>query len=344
MITFLDTRFRVIMAANKSTPSPFDTSTLLLGSNISVFFIGILSILTNGTLLLITFLDPLKKFKRSSTYFITSLSFSDFITGITSCMYAFHTKISLNPILQKALSASIWVSVQNSFITILLMAVERLLVVKEPLGVRRIITRRRTVLAIAVTWIASVVSGAATGIPTPYGIYVRFAILIEFSLIILVMLSIYVRMLVLLKVSDNVLKGKKFSGNSRQQMTSRSCSTRAQHNLNTVVLNIAVILVVTVVPHVVVGLTFYTFKLFCPKTCQATPAMTVSTIISFPIELLHFVLNPIVYAWRLSEYRQSLRYYFSRKNSYEPSTYSYSGRSLPPFSSKRRMSKDDTLM
>ena len=329
------------MASNNT----IDTASIQLGADISVFLIGILSILTNGTLLLVTFLDPLKRFNRSSTCFITSLSFSDFVTGITSCTYAFHAKITSNPLLLWSISISIWVCVQNSFITILLMAVERLLVVKEPLGVRRIITKRRTVLAIAVAWVVSAVSGGATGIPKPYRTYVKFAILMEFAVIIVAMLLIYLRMLVLLKQSDRALKGKKFSGSNRQQVARKASSTsKAQHNLNRVVFNIGVILVVTVVPHIVVGLTYYSFTLFCPQTCGFTPAMRVSYIITFPVELLHFVLNPIIYAWRLREYRNSLCYYFTGRKAYELTRHSRSSRSLAPFSGKRKISIENTLM
>ena len=304
------------MAGNNTTkPALDDLPTLRFAVNIAVFVVGILSILTNGTLLVVTVLDPLKKFKRSSIYFITSLSVSDFLTAIISCIFAFKAKVSLDPIFQEAIGASIWASVQNSFITVLLLAVERLFVVKEPLRARRIITRRRTVVAIAITWIASVLSGGATGISYEHKSHVQFALLIEFMLIVLAMILIYLRILVLLKRSDYLFEGKRVSGGNASccQMRTTRASVRSQHNLNLVVFIMAVILISTVVPHLIIGLVYHGFRLFCPNTCALTPALNIAAHVSFPIEMLHFVLNPVVYAWRLREYRQSLRYCLSRR-------------------------------
>ena len=56
---------------------------------IVIFAIGGLSLLTNGILLLILYLDPLKKFRTTTSYLITSLTISDFLTGGVACAYTF---------------------------------------------------------------------------------------------------------------------------------------------------------------------------------------------------------------------------------------------------------------
>ena len=60
---------------------------------IVIFAIGGLSLLTNGILLLILYLNPLKKFRTTTSYLITSLTISDFLTGGVAC--ASTSKISL---------------------------------------------------------------------------------------------------------------------------------------------------------------------------------------------------------------------------------------------------------
>ena len=56
---------------------------------IVIFAIGGLSLITNGILLLILYLDPLKKFRTTTSYLIISLTISDFLTWGIACAYAF---------------------------------------------------------------------------------------------------------------------------------------------------------------------------------------------------------------------------------------------------------------
>lgn len=293
------------MASNATIPYVFP-------SNVATIVCGVLAIITNATLLIITFLDPLKSFKRSSIYFIISLSFSDFFTGITSCFYALSNCVSLPKILVLGLTCSIWASAQNSFITILLMSIERLIVVRNPLKAKSVITKRRTIISIGVTWFISIAVGAAVGIPEPYKTYVMFSFVIECCVMVIIMLLIYLRILCLLRNSTKLFRGNSFR-RSQSDSEGRSVeSSKRQHNLNLVVFYLAVFLIVTVLPHLISGQIYLGYKLFFsernpPQTLDIVPYIT------FPLELLNFIVNPVIYAWRLPEYRKALCYYFRRR-------------------------------
>ena len=290
---------------SNTTPNP-----LALPSDIATLVIGIIGVITNGILLTVLLLDPLKCFRRPSMYFVISLAFSDFLTCIVSCAFPFRMKVPSEYFTLISISA-IWASVENSFLTILLMAIERLIVIRVPMKAKSIITRRRTWIAIAITWLISLLLGAGVSIPPPYGDYVMFCVLIELFVIILVMLIIYVIMLILIKKSSNIFRGKQFTRHSSSGSEKKPKEAKQEHNLTMVVFYLALVLVVTVLPHLIIGQIFVGNKLFNPGQKQ-TKALSYAPYISFPVELLNFVLNSVIYAYRLPQFRDSLRYYLKK--------------------------------
>ena len=289
---------------NNTTQPP---NPLALPSDIATLVIGIIGVITNGILLTVLLLDPLKCFRRASMYFVISLAFSDFITGIVSCMFAFYKQVNSKNF-SNILISMIWASVENSFVTILLMAIERLIVIRVPMKAKSIITRRRTWIAIAITWLISLLLGAGVSFPYPYGAYIKFCVLIELFVIILVMLIIYVIMLILIKKSSKIFRGKQFTRHRSCGLGKKSKEAKQEHNLTMVVFYLALVLVVTVLPHLIIGQIFVGNELFNPGQKQ-TKALSYAPYISFPVELLNFALNSVIYAYRLPQFRDSLRYY-----------------------------------
>ena len=127
---------------------------------IVIFAIGGLSLLTNGILLLILYLDPLKKFRTTTSYLITSLTISDFLTGGVACSSTF--KIPL------VIPSLLWATFLISSFTIFFMSCERLVVVVYPFKAKRLITKRRIRVFIAANWlVSSVLGGLMGGLPQP---------------------------------------------------------------------------------------------------------------------------------------------------------------------------------
>ena len=63
--------------------------------SIVILAIGVLSVLTNAILLVILYLDPLKKFRTTTSYLIISLTISDFLTGTVACVAAFDSHVAI---------------------------------------------------------------------------------------------------------------------------------------------------------------------------------------------------------------------------------------------------------
>ncbi len=281
-------------------------------SDIAVLVIGIIGIITNGILLLVLYLDPFKCFRRPSMYFVISLSFSDLSTGIASCLYAMKNHFTSEYFL-KVVTSSIWASVENSFIIILLMAIERFIVIRYPMKAKSIITGRRMFMAIVVTWLVSILLGAGVSLPEPINDYVMFGCLIKCFLIILVMLGVYLRMICLLRKSSKIFRGKQLVRHSRCEQGKNPKDATYQRSLNMVVFYLALVLIITVLPHLIIGQIYLGYKFFYP-THHRPVSLAYAPYISFPLELLNFVLNSIIYAYRLPQFRRTLCYYLSRKS------------------------------
>ena len=280
-------------------------------SNIAVLVIGICVIVINGILLLVMLLDPLKCFRRPSMYFVISLSLSDLFTGIASCMFAMTKYVSSKYFFIIPRSV-IWASVQNSFVTILLMAIERLIAIRYPIKAKSIITTRRILIAITVTWLISILLGVGVSLPQPYGQYIMFVYLVECFLIILIMLGIYFRMIVLLRDSFRVFHGKQFTRHSRTQSGQKPAVSTYQRSLNVVVFYLALVLIITVLPHLILGQIYLGYDFFYPQK-EKPVALQCAPYITFPVELLNFLLNAVIYVYRLPQFRAALCYYLKRK-------------------------------
>ena len=296
---------------NNSTPEP-STNPFELPSDIATMVIGIFGVITNGILLLIMFLDPFKCFRRPSMYFVISLAFSDLSTSIASCMFAWRKYVTSEYFSKVSLFA-VWASVGNSFVTILLMAIERYIVIRYPMKAKSIITTRRIFIAIASTWVVSTILGAGASFPGSLENYIQFGVLIECFLIVLVMLIIYVRMSVLLRQSSKIFHGKQFSRHSSTEHGKKPKDAAYQRSLNMVVFYLALVLIVTVLPHLIIG-QIYLGYIFLYRIHDRPVALKYAPYITFPFELLNFVLNPVIYAYRLPQFRKALCYYIGRKN------------------------------
>ena len=98
-----------------------------------------------------------------------------------------------------------------------------------------------------------------------------------------------------------------------QNMIKKKEKTRTpqQDKLTVVVLLLVGILGLTVLPYLLASQISLGYTLFCQ--CNEPQLLTKFVNYYFPIELLNFAVNPLVYAWRLPQYRRSLRYLFTKQ-------------------------------
>ena len=260
--------------------------------------IGVLSLLTNGTLLAIIYLDPLKQFRTTTSYLITSLTISDFLTGGVACASTFVTN---TPVIY----GIFWMTILSSFFTIFFMSCERLVVVMCPLRAKQLITKRRIFIFIAANWVVSFVLGCLMG-----GLQISQLDYMEFSLFSFILILVLVLVVIYFMI---IWRTKHKSKLLPPTMRSRSLRiAKREQRLTGVLFLLVTILMITVVPYVAAMVVFAGYRIFNPYFVPKGFSDFASYY--FPVELLNFVFNPIIYAWRLPDYRQSLLFYFTRKS------------------------------
>ena len=263
---------------------------------IVIFAIGGLSLLTNGILLLILYLDPLKKFRTTTSYLIISLTISDFLTGGVACASTF--KIPL------VIPSLLWGTFLISSLTIFFMSCERLVVVVYPFKAKRLITKRRIRVFIAASWlVSSVLGGLMRGLPQPQNDYLQLTLFSTILILVLLMVVMY------FAIIWHTKHKPKFS----LELKCNRAVTIAQREqrLRAVILLLVAVLIVTVVPYLTVMAAFAGYRIF--SDLRLVPnGFRDFWHYYFPVGLLNFVVNPVIYAWRLQDYRQSLFFYFRK--------------------------------
>ena len=194
----------------------------------------------------------------------------------------------------------VWITIGASSMTLLLMSAERLIVLSYPLTWPFILTKRRTLASIAITWGVSLACGLSIRFSgTPLAM---FAVTTLFELAILTVVVLHTIIFGYLRKWPAPAQALDEPQNKK---THRRLEHVSQSNATTVLLILVVIFIFTVLPTIVV------LQLFAAYWMGFVPASSFEGLAQshhylHPIELLNFVANPIVYAWRLKQYRKAL--------------------------------------
>lgn len=86
---------------------------------------------------------------------------------------------------------------------------------------------------------------------------------------------------------------------------------RQESRVTNLVFLLLVVLFVTVLPYMGLLQVAVVDILDCP-TCKRSPRMLIALDVLYPIEMLNFLINPVIYAWRLPKFRQVSKRTFSK--------------------------------
>ena len=139
----------------------------LLGQLYDCFFVFVLSVqaaavlslsvpiaFENALVILVIWKDPLKELKGTRTkYLILNLAICDLLSAMPGMLlFGLYCLFLANNHLQKAAATTLWLANGASFLTILGLAVERLIVISFPLKSKRYLTARCYTLLIISIW------------------------------------------------------------------------------------------------------------------------------------------------------------------------------------------------
>ena len=277
--------------------------------------IGVASVVFNGVLLIVMTFNSKQVFASLGSYFIFNLAIADFVTGVNSIVWGIErlsTPGTFSEEAKMALLTIFWITVQVSFFTIFVMSTERLVAIVFPFRAALLMSKRKTTVYCTAVWILAIVCAGMMNYKLDE---VQLFLTIIFELIIICIVMEYYKIFRQLRGlwqnSKNRTVCNAHNNNETSKMvTIKTADLQREYEVTIVVVTLAVILVATVIPHMVVSQVILYYNLFGTPLQDEHPAVKFSSYY-FPIELLNFVVNPVVYAWRLPKYRKAFLATFS---------------------------------
>jgi hypothetical protein len=232
--------------------------------------------------------DPLKCFRNSASYLIINLAVADFVVclGALIVLSLVHNFPAVLSVRLYALPAFAWASIFSIFS----IAVDRYLLTVRPFTHRVLLNGRRIAIWIATTWLLSMWPVLKTSIFgfNKVGSIIYHTIIVVFSLLtVLIYLITYFS----LRKQGRFLSGQRQSQN------------RSQKEFLKTITIVAFIQILTFVPQNVLGL----------LDGLSYGSSSIVEVISFQVYFLNFATNPVLYFWRLTNYRRTLRLIVCRK-------------------------------
>lgn len=273
-----------------------------------VLIVGIASVIFNGALLLVMTLNSRQVFASLGSYFIYNLAIADFITGVDSILWGIEGLLPLGSFSMQtrmALLTIFWITVQVSFFTIFVMSTERLVAIVFPFKAALVMSKKKTTMYCMAVWIIAIVCAGLINYKVSE---VQFFLTIVFDLVIVFIVIEYVHVFRQLRVLWQSSKTRAvYNGHNNNDSAIKSKKTtdlQREYEVTIVVVTLAVILVVTVLPYMIATQIVLIYSLFYTPLPLDSP-VELFMMYYFPIELLNFVVDPIVYGWRLPKYRKA---------------------------------------
>ena len=268
-----------------------------------------LAVTFNSILILVLIRDPFREFRSASTVFVANLAVADLFTGIFTMLKSvlFCLEIQLSNIaLIYSYHASAY-TMQCSIFTVLLITMERLLAVMNPTKFKTLLTKSRCFLLSLATWLLPFLDLTFIVLIAAHTlkIYLLYS-LINLLAICLVVLG-YFHLYKLLKrkrqeivryaVPETEENSK--NGNSAPSLRRRQRTFAENKRLVNTFLMVTAVLVISMVPITLV----YMVLALCSIDCSI---MAWYIAVKYePFVMLNFIANPVIYAFRLPQYRKA---------------------------------------
>ena len=284
--------------------------------------LGSLSILLNGVLLMAIAVERRRLLVSRISYLVANLAVADFLIGVVLVFIFQPIKIYEKPRAIQDLEIPLsWGSNLVSFLTLFLMSAERFVVVALPTLWVSILTTRRTIIGICIIWCLAIIDGIVAHFHTKKTMFVTI-IVMEVCVVVFIGTHLYI--FFFLKKPRSPPQPPDDDVGERTAMTTWSSTAEAsshvtmkQHRevatvaakhreIATVVAILLAVLTLTMVPN------FICVQIILVRETNVTRIGDLNKYDFYQLlhytdalSIFNFVVNPIVYAWRLSMYRRA---------------------------------------
>lgn len=280
---------------------------------IIIAVIGGLGTFLNSMTLIVFYHHLRKIFSEAGGVFVTNLCVADLLTNIASIIYTFLTYYTHPETSIAALHSILWVTVSVSLLSLTLMALERLLVVIKK--AKRWLNKSKASVCCGVVWI---LSAFCSWILYEDIIIGQLTMVIMFELSVICTIACYIKIYNTVRKIDYThelpITARYSTRNAevdiagmlnmdRNRETQVYRALRREMRLTKTVFILVIILIITVLPCILLMHVILARELSC-TFCEHKETTTLAMKILYPLEMLKFAINPIIYAWQLPSFRR----------------------------------------
>ena len=284
-------------------------------SGIYLSVIAVITIFGNGLLLLAIITDPFKSFRTPTTLFVVGLAVADFLTGaVVDPLTAFlniatYLKLHRDPDMIKVLDNCVRVNIHVSFITmnasfLILLALTfcQYLAISFPHKHRAFVTRLSAMVTLVVVGIYSILFSLLPEFNVPRRLKLEIDTHLNTNTVAIILILSYLLLYVAYRVHL-----KRVSGLD-QNDAARNRRREQEREFTAVNLLLVTFLLIFTLPSIIFW-NLRLYKFYDTRSLSYGQSLRVglaSTLI-FDVLVMKFALDPCIYAWRLSKYRQAIK-------------------------------------
>ena len=284
-------------------------------SSIFIIMCSLITILANGLLLFVFFVDPLKIFRNPTTYFLIGLAIVDLLTALVqepiqaTCFMLLYFQHPSRKKCIPFMSIGRYIggfTMTASFLIVFAFSLTQYIVVSSPLKYGRLVTKKKVLISVTVICLYSATFWCLHLMGVPPNILFIMDLFIHGHLAALINVSIYMLL-------HRAMKKKMLAGKSLQGQTGtldNGHHSQVQRDFVRVNFMLLTVLIVCNAPSAVLS----TVKMFTEDQNAPSMKTMIGNMMVDNLLYLKFLLDPFVYAWRVPKYRESLSKIVGRKN------------------------------
>ena len=275
------------MNATSGNPFSFNPTKLILAE-------CTIGVAVNSLLLIVIIRNPLRNLRKRSWLTITNLAVADLLTSAATMLLSHYDmeerKEEGNILTLKFSYAFIHIGYSASFFMLLLFSIEVYIATKNPLHCHLILTRNKVLWASAGFWLLAVLIGSSHFWSDAYPMEIIIICIgvLELAVVVVIILRILV-----------ILNVRKSRRHIADQIQSGSHTSR----LTVTFLLLFVVYMITAFPYFVIEQIHF--------LSHSKPEWKINfehdfIVYYLPIAYVNFMVNPLIYAWRMPDYRRAL--------------------------------------
>ena len=266
------------------------------------------TVLGNGFLLLIFYRNSSTLLRTPSNFFIFSMAWANFLTGLVLQpllayrYYSLYLNNELLLALRKVMSAFSIVTMNASIFSVCAFSWDSFLALTRPIKHRRWVTVRRAKVAIACVWIYQIGFASLLFTKIPLSLVLRIDLHLNTTLISALLLLCYVCLYKAFRQRERKRVRSFNSPGSQLSFRTSKKSTNMERRMRMIIFLFTLVTTIPILPVTVVWYVTW----YC-SVCQRNQDLVLAEKVLNQLVFVKFVLDPFVYAWRLERYRKALK-------------------------------------